>query len=195
MDVVKTSKGVEFLIQGWEEDKGDNFTSSMFYALDSGGVISPAAKILSVENLPGNPRNYQGLYRGSILPVGDEYYVFYSYIRNDRYQGMMLARGRDVFRLLPNNRDMSRESETLTLTTDENILELYVHSAKYIHVKDCDVVINSFTGLMPNAVLEIIVTGSGSCQLTAGSRIDKSVTITSGKRSLLAIDSRNIIVI
>ncbi len=195
MDVIRTDIGLEYLIQGWEEGGGDNLHSSMFYMKEIDGVLTPASKILSLENLPGNPNQYNGLYRGSILKINRHYKVFYSYIKDDGYQGMMLAEGSDIYRLLPFNREVSRESEVVFLDEDQIINELYVHSAKYIHVKDCDVIINAFTGLMPNAVVEIIVTGSGSCQLVSGSRIDKSVTITSGKMSVLSTDSRNVVVI
>ncbi|WP_293933130.1 hypothetical protein [Sphingobacterium sp. UBA6645] len=195
MDVIRTPKGLEYLIQGWEEGKGSNFNSGMFYMLEDG--VSPliASKILSINNLPGDPSQYEGLYRGSILLVDGQYKVYYSYIRNDRYQGMMLAKGEDIYRLLPNNRELSKESEVIVLTDDESISELYVHSARTIHVKDCNVVINAFTGLQPNGILDIVVTGSGSCQLVNGTRISNGTTITLGKKSVLALDSRSVIVI
>lgn len=191
LDVVKSTRGTEYIIQGWNTGEGDNFTSAMFYKKDAGKTV----KILSLENLPAYKKGmYNGLYRGSFVYVNGLYRLYYSYIRKDRYQGMVLAEGEDILRLLPYNADLSPESKTMIIDQNRDIRTLYTHSAETIHIKDANVTIRSFSGMRPNAIINIVVTGSGSCTLVSGDGIDQNFVVNQANspKQLLSINSSSI---
>ena len=195
MDVIRSEKGLEFFIQGWEEGKGSNFESDFFYLVEDGIADNNAVKVLDKHNLPAYRDGlYFGLYRGSIVKVGDVYWVFYTYRRTDGYQGMILGQTKDIYRILPYNRSIETESNNVVIEENGTISELYVHSAKTIFVKNCDVVIESFTGCEPNSLIKIVIS-NGSCTLQNSDRIDKTISKNDGIINIIPVSSREVIVV
>lgn len=108
MDVIKTLKGYEFVVQAWVVGVGNNNTSDLYYVLYDGATYSEPKLIIERGDLPTD-NDYMGIYRASILyheynsgipKQGGYYFIYYSALgRNYANRNIFLTAGRSVDRL------------------------------------------------------------------------------------------------
>lgn len=98
MDVIKSQKGYEFAVQCYLDGHNNN-SADLYYILLKDGEYAPPVKIISRGDRPTD-KDYQGIYRSSILYYDETYSVFYTGIAKDGYRALYLTKGRDIDKLI-----------------------------------------------------------------------------------------------
>lgn len=100
LDVIKTDKGYEYVVQCYSATGGNNNNADLYYIQSNDNITFPNEPVLILQksNDPSAMDN-RGIYRSSVVMVGDMYYLYYSYVAQNAGRGIALTTGKDILAL------------------------------------------------------------------------------------------------
>ncbi len=170
LDVIRTEKGLEFIICAYGPGGGTSKADLYYVLLKLNGETTKPRMILKRGNSPTDFDNVS-IYRSSVLKKEGVYYIFYSAIAEDLTRSMSLSYGRDISGLngfnvkkdVVINNDVRVGSESVENLDVSDISALYITG---------DATIKSLRGGYRNKRLSIVLFGSGaSATFEHGDRI------------------------